>query len=201
MSKKENFWQEIEDDLKEKTFCGYKMALLDSDKLLRYILKKKGYPGEDLKKQLFWAGISLKSRPHLKNAFIKRGEILNAQEYQLSSFEIEDFLEAYRKVIEKVMDLEKMSLRRKAGIILENYFFLKGGILKNVLVVFLSLLLGIKFLSSTEIGKNITEKAVAIDDVLFAWFVILLLLVVTVAVLAFISFSFFDKRKKVRIKE
>jgi|GEM_PF-1439358 len=201
MKEKDNLWQEVKADLDEGTACGYKMALLDSDKLLRVVLKQKGYPGKDLKKQLFWAGISTKNRPNFKNALEKKDEILNSLDYQLSSFEIEDFLEAYRKVIGKVMESEKMGLKRKIGIYFENYFSLKGSWTRNSLITFFAFLFGIKFLSGTGMGQSITDGIVVIDDTLFSWFIILLLLGLGVALIVLISFTLFDKKKKVRIKE
>lgn len=194
-------WREVETDLKEKTNSGYKMALLDSDKLLRSVLKERGYPGKDLKKQLFWAGINVAGRSDLKDAMKKRDEVLNDFDYRLSSFEIEDFLKAYRKTIEWVESAKKLGFKRKIGIYLENYLFLKNIGKSKALVVVLAIFFGIKVLSSTEVGENIVSKTVEIDNLLFDWFKMFLLLGLGVAVVVFISFLYLDKKKKVRIKE
>ena len=198
--KGKNIWHEVEIDLKEKTQSGYKMALLDSDKLLRQALKEKGYPGKDLKKQLFWAGINLSGRTELKNAIKKKEEILNESGYRLSSFEIEDFLAAYKKAVEWVLSAQNLEFKRKVGLYLENYFFLKNTSLTKVVAVVLVLFFGIKFLSSTETGKNIIGKIVEVDNLLFDWLKDLLLIGLGVAVVIFISFLYLDK-KKVEIKE
>lgn len=199
--KDKNIWHEVEADLKEKTQSGYKMALLDSDKLLRQALKEKGYPGKDLKKQLFWSGINLSGREDLRKAIKKRDEILNESDYRLSSFEIEDFLAAYKKAVEWVLSAKKLDFRHKVGLYLENYLFLKNTSLTKVVAVILFLFFGIKFLSSTETGKNIVEKTVEVDSLLFDWFKMFLLLGLGVAVIVFISFLYLDKKKKVKIKE
>lgn len=196
-----NIWREVESDLKEKTNSGYRMALLDSDKLLRSVLKEKGYPGKDLKKQLFWAGINVAGRSDLKDAMKKRDEVLNDFDYRLSSFEIEDFLNAYRKTIEWVESSQKLGFKRKVGIYLENYLFLKNIRKSKAVIVVLAIFFGIKFLSSTEVGENIVSKTVEIDNLLFDWFKMFLLLGLGVAVIVFISFLYLDKKKKVRIKE
>ncbi|RJO60089.1 hypothetical protein C4544_07035 [candidate division WS5 bacterium] len=201
MQKNKNLWDEIEADLKEKTKSGYKMALLDSDKLLRLILKDKGYPGKDLKKQLFWAGINLDGRQNLKNALKKKEEILNVQDYRLSSFEIEDALEAYRKTIEWVLSAEKISLKRKIGIVLENHLFLKNTSLTKIFILILLIFFGIKFLSSTEMGRSIVSKVVEADNFLFSWLKIFLLFGLIIAVTIFATFIYLDKRKKIKIKE
>lgn len=199
--KNKNLWDEIEADLKEKTKSGYKMALLDSDKLLRLVLKERGYPGKDLKKQLFWAGINLDGRQHLKNAIKKKEEILNTQNYRLSSFEIEDYLNAYKKAIQWVLSAKKISLKQKTGIILENYLFLKNTSFIRAFIVFLSIFFGIKLLSSTETGQNIVSKVVEIDDFLFNWLKYFLLLGLTIALIIFAAFIYLDRGKKIRIKE
>jgi len=201
MSEKKNIWYEVEAGLKEKTDSGYKMALLDSDKLLRISLKQKGYPGKDLKKQLFWAGINLSGRADLKNAIKKKEEILNSQDYRLSTFEIEDFLAAYRKAIEWVLSAEKVGLRRKVGITIENYLFLKNTSWTKIIIVILAVFFGIKLLSSTETGKNIVMKIVEVDDLLFDWLKIILLVGLAIALVVFLSFIYLDKRKKVKIKD
>jgi len=87
------------------------------------------------------------------------------------------------------------------GLYLENYFFLKNTSLTKVVAVVLVLFFGIKFLSSTETGKNIIGKIVEVDNLLFDWLKDLLLIGLGVAVVIFISFLYLDKRKKVEIKE
>lgn len=199
--KGENIWQEVKADLREKTQSGYKMALLDSDKLLRQVLKEKGYPGKDLKKQLFWAGINLSGREDLKKAIKKKDEILNESDYRLSSFEIEDFLAAYKKAVEWVLSAKKLGFKRKIGLYLENYLFLKNTSLTKVIVVVLVLFFGIKFFSSTETGRNIVEKTVEVDNLLFDWLKVLILIGLGISVVVFISFIYLDRNKKVKIKE
>jgi len=201
MSENKNIWHEIEADLREKTDSGYKMALLDSDKLLRNTLKRKGYPGKDLKKQLFWAGINLSGRADLKNAIKKKDEVLNDSDYRLSSFEIEDYLSAYKKVIEWVLSAKKLGLKRKIGLTLENLLFLKNTSWTKALLVVLAIFFGIKLLSSTDMGKNVVGKIVEIDSQLFDWLKIALLISLVVAALVLASFIYLDKKKKVRIKE
>ena len=198
---KQQVWQEIEADLKEKTNSGHKMALLDSDKMLRRALNDKGYPGKDLNKQLFWAGINLNARPDLKKALKKKQEILDEFDYRLSTFELEDFLNAYRKAIERVSSGDRLTLRKRLGIYFENYFFLKNASKLKALIAVMAVFLGIKILSSTGIGVGITKKVVSIDNLLFDWFLILLLVGLVVGVIVFVSFIFFDKSRKVKIKE
>lgn len=199
--KTKNIWQEIDSDLREKTQSGYKMALLDSDKLLRNTLKEKGYPGKDLKKQLFWAGINLKGRADLKDAFKKKEEILTKESYRLSTFELEDYLNAYKKAISWVESARSITLRRKVGLYFESYFFLKNAPLTKIIATLVIVFLGIKFLSSTETGKSIVTKVVEIDNLLFEWLKIILLIGLALAVVIFVSFIYLDKKKNVRIKE
>lgn len=202
MSEKEkNKWHEVEADLKEKTQCGYKMALLDSDKLLRRVLKEKGYPGKDLKKQLFWAGINLKGRAELKDALKKKEEILSEQNYRLSSFELEDYLSAYKKAIDWILSARSITLKRRVGLYFENYFFLKNTSITKVLIIALTIFFGIKFLSSTQTGKNVVVKIVEVDNLLFDWLKVLLIIGLALAAVVLASFLYLDKKKKVKIKE
>lgn len=199
--KNKNLWQEVDADIAEKTSCGYKMAILDSDKLLRRSLKEKGYPSKDLKKQLFWAGININSRPDFQNALKKKDEILNDFDYRLSSFELDDFLDAYKRAIDEVILSEKLSFRRRVGIYLENYLFLKDVSKWKAIVAVLAVFLGIKFLSSTMTGNNVVKKVVEADDFLFNWFIVLLLIGLGATLVVSLSFVYFDKKKKVKIKE
>lgn len=196
-----DIWNEVEADLKEKTESGYKMALIDSDKALRISLKEKGYPGKNLKKQLFWAGINLGGRGDLKNALKKKEEVLNEKDYRLSTFELEDYLEAYKKAVEWVESSQELRFKRKIGLYLENYLFLKNVSKSKTLIVALAVFFGIKFLSSTEIGKNIIQKIVDIDNLLFGWFKLLLILFLAIAIIVFAIFIYLDKKKKIRVKE
>lgn len=193
-----NLWREIKADLEEKSNSGYRMALIDSDKLLRQVLKDKGYPGKDLKKQLFWAGVNLNSRPELKKAINKKEEILNDFDYRLSSFEIEDFILAYRKAIEKVLNTGNLDLKKKIGLYLEGLDSINKF---KIVILVLSVIFGIKFFTSTNMGKTIVEKVVGLDNFIFDWMKILLLIALVVIVVALASFVFFDKKKKIKIKE
>jgi uncharacterized BrkB/YihY/UPF0761 family membrane protein len=108
---------------------------------------------------------------------------------------------AYKRAVERVESAKKLSFKRKVGLYLENYFFLKNTSITKTLAVILVLFFGIKLLSSTETGKSVVEKIVEVDNLLFDWLKVLILIGLGIAVVVFISFIYLDKKKRVKIKE
>ena len=195
-------WSEVEADLKEKTPSGYKMALIDADKILRSILKEKGYPGKNLIQQLFWSGVKVEKYDELKRAIGKKDEILNSTAYQLSTLELDDFLAVYKSAISQLYDTKRLKFYHRLYLLFEKNFShnLKKS-LKIFIITFIVYLFGIKFLTSTETGKNFVSGTIHLNDFIFNWLVNITLIVLILAVIVGIVFLILEKRKSVKIRD
>src|SRR3989337_1498482 len=159
----EDYWSEVEACLSEQTASGYKMAILEADKILRYVLKQKGYPGKDLEKQIFYAGWRLEDKGGLKKAIAKKEEIVEKIEYKLSTFEAEDAVEAYKEAILHFSSKKALGLKNRLTLYYTHYLSIKSSFLQKNLLIILAFFLAVKLLDSTETGRLVWEKLVAIS--------------------------------------
>ncbi|MCL5093771.1 MAG: hypothetical protein M1355_01425 [Patescibacteria group bacterium] len=198
--KYDDYWSEVEACMAERTAVGYKMAVIETDKILRFVLKQKGYPGKDLRQQILLAGWRLEDKKGLEKALEKRDEIVNNLEYRLSTFEAEDAVKAYREAI--LHFTSKKTLKIKARIVMyyNHYLSIRSTFLQRSLVLIFVFFLLVKFLSSTEVGKSVSFYVVKASDFIFSWFLVFALLGIALLVIVISSFLYFEK-SKTRIKE
>lgn len=195
-----DYWSEVESCLKEETASGYKMAIIEADKILRFVLKQKGYPGKDLRQQIFYAGWRLEDKKGLEGAIAKKDEIINNLEYRLSTFEAEDAVDAYKEAILHFSSKKTLKFKNRLVLYYTHYLSIKSKFFQKSVVSFLAFFLAIKVLDSTDIGRQIWQKLILIANFIFSWFLVFLLLGGAILVIVIGSFLYFEKGKT-RIKE
>ncbi|PIZ00518.1 hypothetical protein COY62_02110 [bacterium (Candidatus Howlettbacteria) CG_4_10_14_0_8_um_filter_40_9] len=196
----EDYWGEVESCMSEETASGYKMAIIEADKILRFVLKQKGYPGKDLRQQIFYAGWRLDDKTGLNKAIAKKEEVINNLEYRLSTFEAEDATEAYKEAILHFSSKKTLKLKDRLVLYYTHYLSIKSKFFQKSVVSFLAFFLAIKVLDSTEIGRQVWQKLIIIANFIFSWFLVFLLLGGSILVIVIGSFLYFEKGKT-RIKE
>jgi len=187
-------WQKVDDALAENTPSGYKMAIIEADKVLNFFLKKKGYPGEDTKERLFLAKSEISNLEELKKAIKTKGLLLNEFEVNLNSLDCEEIVSAYKEAAEEL----SKSITGKSWLLIFAPFLRwkkRGGHGKRFFKYFLLILISIWFLFGTEIGQTVGEGVVAFFSFLFNWFLIILSLAAGVFLVVVLSFIYFEKRK------
>ena len=191
----DDYWSEVDSCLKEQSASGFKMAIVEADKILRFILKKRGYPGKDLEQQVFYAGWKLEDKKGLKKALQKRNEIVSNLEYKLSTFEAEDAVDAYKEAILYFTSKRALRFKERLALYYAHYLSIKSSFLQRSLLSFLAFFLIIKLLDSTEIGRMIWGKLVEASNFIYSWFLILLLLGGAIFIIVIGSFLYFEKGK------
>lgn len=198
--KSEDYWEEVESCLKEESASGYKMAIIEADKILRFVLKQKGYPGKDLKQQIFYAGWKLSDKTGLNKAVAKKEEIVDNLEYKLSTFEAEDVIDSYKEAILHFSSKKALKLKERLALYYKHYLSIKSKFLRKNLLLFLGFFLAIKILDSTEIGRQVWDKLVLASNFIYSWFLVFILLGGAILVIVIGSFLYFEKGKT-KIKE
>src|SRR3990172_7004409 len=156
----EDYWAEVDACMAEETASGYKMAIIEADKILRFVLKQKGYPGKDLKQQIFYAGWKLEDKKELHKAIAKKDEIVDKLEYKLSTFEAEDALGAYKDAVIHFSSKKTLRLKNRLALYYTHYLSIKSKFFQKSIISFLVFFLVIKLLDSTEIGRQIWQKLI-----------------------------------------
>jgi len=196
----EDYWTEVEACMAEGTASGYKMAVIEADKILRFVLSSKGYPGRGLKEQILLAGWRLEEKKALNDALKRREEIADNLEYRLSTFEAEDAVKAYKEAIIHFSSKKPLKFKRRLILYYNHYLSLRSNFFKKFLLFFLAFFLTVKMLSSTGFGASLVGVLVEISNFLFSWFVVFFLLGSAILVLIMGSLLYFEKNK-VKIKE
>lgn len=199
MAKVSELWQEVEKILAEGNSGSYRFAVIEAKKVLKAVLDSKGFPGKDIKKQLFWAGYSLKEKEGLPEALKKHDEILENFDYQFSSFEAEETVKIFKKTIEEVSKKPKFSFQDHLKAILENHLSPKSLLFWRNLAIVFGFFLFVQILAKTEVGKKTTLSLVNFSDFVFSW-TFLAVLVLLVFIILVVN-SYLENKPKVKIKE
>ena len=113
---KEDLWSNVEEYLAESSPAGYNMAIIEADKILRHVLKTKGYPGKDLKRQILWAGWKMEDKNPLVSAIQLKDKILTKFDYKLTSLDAEEAVKEYKNAIKHFNEYKKLTFTKKLGL-------------------------------------------------------------------------------------
>lgn len=197
--KNENLWDEVERSLGEHTPSGYKMACVEAEKVFKHVLKSKGYPIQDISQIITLFGWRLTNKEGLKKSLRKTEQIKETFDYQMTSFEAEDIVEAFEQAIQDFSDKKALSWQRRFALLWQNYLSLKTSFAKKTIFGFFGFFLAIELLAKTNFGHSVVTLFVDIADVIFSWFIFLGALALIAVVFIVIIFAYLE-RKKTRIK-
>lgn len=196
-------WQIVDDCLAEKTASGYKMALIEADKLLDKALKDAGYPGKNIEERINSAKSNFTNLKGLKSAREKRNLVLKDLTYNLNSIEVEEAIKFYHQAL---LDIEgnpeaKLNLYERILAQIRYYIPSKKKFFWKIFLYFFSVLLIIIFLSDTKTGQRITQKIVNLSHFIFGWVLMVIILTVAVLTIIILSILYFEKRRKENEKQ
>jgi len=157
-------WSAAEKALAEGTFSGYKIGILETEKLFSELLKNKQIPGNSTESKIKYIQrfLSLPDKLDYSRHIYER--IIDEPHFEISREETKHIISGYWQAMldieEAVVSLsvwEKISLRTK---------YILAIVLKNTRYVILLVLASsavIWFLAETNIGKKITNVIIAIN--------------------------------------
>lgn len=157
-------WSAVEKALAEGTFSGYKIGILETEKLLDELLRAKKIPGATIERKIKYIRDFLSFADKLTYSRHAYGRIMNEPHFEISREETKQIISGYwqamldiEETVQALSLWEKISLRLKyfAGIILKN--------LKEISVVFFSLTAIFWFLGETSAGQTIAKIAVQVN--------------------------------------
>lgn len=148
-------WSAVEKALAEGTFSGYKIGVLETEKVFANFLEEKKIPGRDVQTKIKYVANFLSRSEQLKYAREIYKKIIEQPHFEISHEETKQVIQGYWQAMldlqEALVTLgawQKLNLRFK-------YFF--GQIIKKIkkiAALFVGLILLILFFYETEIGKN-----------------------------------------------
>lgn len=79
-----NRWQEIEDMLKRPGEMNYKLAVMEADKLLDYVLKSMSMPGKDMGERIRFASFRFSRLKKVWWAHVLRNQLVHEATFSLN---------------------------------------------------------------------------------------------------------------------
>lgn len=191
-------WQIVQDCLAEKTASGYKMAMIEAEKILDKALTGAGYPGKNTEEKITSASAHFSNLKTLKKAREKHKTILKELSYNLSSIDVEEALKAYHQA---VLDIEgnpeaKLNFIQKIFAFISYYIPSKKRLVKRVILGTTGFFLGVIFLADTKMGQSLTKSIVSFSHFMFSWVLGIFLTISAVVTIVTLTILYFEKRKK-----
>jgi len=155
-------WSAVEKALAEGTFSGYKIGILETEKLFNEILKNKKIPGSSIERKIKYIKnfLSLPDKLEYSRHIYER--VVGEPHFEISREETKHVISGYWQAMLDIEEtVQSLSLREKISL-RGRYIF--GSILKNLKIIGGSILSAaalIWFLGETSIGQKISLAIVA----------------------------------------
>ncbi len=157
-------WSAVEKALVEGTFSGYKIGILETEKLFGEFLKNKQIPGRHIENEIKYIHRFLSLPDKLDYSRHQCKRIIHEPHFEISREETKQIILGYWQAMLDIEEaIESLSLGEKIALRIR---YLLGIILKNlrhIILVILAAAALIWFLGENSWGKKISETAVKIN--------------------------------------
>ena len=185
-------WSAVEKALAEGTFSGYKIGILETEKLLEEMLKSKNIPGSTIERKIKYIKkfLSLPDKFDYGRNICER--VIHEPHFEISREETKHVISGYWQAMLDIEEaVQSLSLWEKISLRL-NFIF--GNALKNLKIIIPAILgaaLLIWFLGETTVGGKITGFIVGVTHffifkILFWTAIVLGALIIIGAILYFV---------------
>jgi hypothetical protein len=192
-------WSVIKTYQEEGTISGLLMALLESDKLLNFMLSDMGYPGPTIYHKIKSAKERFTNLPGLMKALEIKERVFSRYEEKVTAREVELAIKEYKQAIIDLSsnsDVSPPSLWERMKAYLDYYYVSQPKNLKNLIIYFLLFFLLIFVLDGTHLGQTIIHS-IAVYLSRFVSIIIVVSLIILAIFVAIVSFIvFLEKRKE-----
>lgn len=193
-------WSSVEKALEQGGAFGYKMAIIETDKIFNNVIEEKNIPGDTIDKKIQSIRSVFSNSEKLQYARAIHDKIVSESNFEVSEQEIQHLISAYYQAIIDVTQMRNGTLhiftRLKFKVI--NLFRYKiARWIRNLTVLFLLFFITVVVLHDTLVGQKITAAVVE-----FAQFMVYKFLVyagiVIVGMLVLIGLIYWWEQKRNR---
>ena len=157
--KYQEYWDAVEKSLNEGDFSGYKVAVIETEKILQMALNDKKFPGKDINEQIKNAEIILKNPEKLKYSRAMYNKIISEPSFDISSEDIKEIEAGYYMAISDItkMKSKDINFKERINLFLQKYFYgFPHKIKRGIILIFL-FFLAIFLSTETATGRLIFE--------------------------------------------
>lgn len=191
-------WSVIKTYQEEGTISGLLMALLESDKLLNFMLSDMGYPGPTIYHKIKSAKERFTSLPGLMKALEIKERVFSRYEEKVTAREVELSIKEYKQAIIDLSsnsDVSPPNLWERMKAYIDYNYVSQPKNLKNLIIYFLLFFIIIFVLDNTHIGQLIVHS-IASYLARFISLIVVVALVVLALFVAIVGFIVFLERRK-----
>ncbi|PIV38471.1 MAG: hypothetical protein COS30_01865 [Candidatus Portnoybacteria bacterium CG02_land_8_20_14_3_00_45_8] len=189
-------WSAVEKALAEGTFSGYKIGVLETEKIFADLLKSKQIPGSTIERQIKYIEKYLSLRDKLDYSRHIYERIINEPHFALAREETKQIISGYWQAMLDIEEaVQSLSRWEKITLRLKYIWNLTAKNLRNVLLAVLAASALIWLLSETSAGKK-TALFIVSANHFFIFKVLLWTLIVIASLLALGGILYFTTRSK-----
>jgi len=186
-------WSIIKNYQEEGTISGMLMAMLESDKLLNFMLSDMGYPGPTIYHKIKSARERFTSLAGLMRALETKEKIFTRYEERVSTRDVELSIKEYKKAIidlSSSSDVAPPGLWTKFKSYIDYHYLSQPKNLRQLVIGLLSFIILILVLDNTHFGQRIIHGIASFFSRFISALILaaLIVLVIIVAVVGFVSF-------------
>lgn len=186
-------WSIIKNYQEEGTISGMLMAMLESDKLLNFMLSDMGYPGPTIYHKIKSAREKFTNLSGLMKALEIKEKIFTRYEEKVSTRDVELSIKEYKKAIidlSSSSDVAPPGFWTKFKSYVDYHYLSQPKNLRNLFIYFLSFVILVLVLDNTHFGQSVIHAVASFFSRFISALivVVLIILVIFVAIVGFISF-------------
>lgn len=191
-------WSVIKTYQDEGSISGLLMALLESDKLLNFMLSDMGYPGPTIYHKIKSAKERFTNLPGLIKALEIKERVFSRYEEKVTAREVELAIKEYKQAIIDLSsnsDVSPPNLWERMKAYIDYNYVSQPKNLKNLIIYFLVFFVLIFVLDNTHLGQTIIHS-IATYLARFISVIIVVVLIILVIFIGIVGFIVFLERRK-----
>ena len=175
----EKQWQLVEKLLNEGTASGYKIAVVETEKILQAVLNDKNFPGKDISAQIENARMVLENFDKLNYSRAMFNKIIKESDFDISAEDTKEIIAGYYKAISDIikMDSRDVELKEKVNLFLQKHFYNFPVRIRNGFILVFIFLLAVFVSTETATGQSIAGMISELSQFVFYKFVPMILVV------------------------
>ncbi len=196
--KYQEYWDIVEESLNESTYSGYKIAVVETEKILQMALDDKKFPGRNINEQIKNAELIIKNSEKLNYSRAMYDKIINEPDFDISSEDIKEIEMGYYRAISDItkMSSKDIDFKERVNLLLQKYFYGFPRKIKRGLILTFLFFLAIFLSTETATGRLVFEMLSDFSKFIFLKVIPGILVVVVIGIVIIGGLYYWKGRKK-----
>lgn len=193
----QQYWDMVEDSLNESTVSGYKMAIVETEKILNMAFSEKKIPGKSCEEKIRNGEMILQNPEKLNYSRAMYKKIINEPGFNISQDDAKEIIAGYYKAISDIVDMEntRIGAKEKIRLFLERYFHNFPDLAKKIAVLLVFFFTMVFLSTETQHGRSVSEMIVNLTRFIF-YTMLPAIFTLALVLLLIIGILYYWQRKK-----